>query len=165
MMNLTAEQWEAVREATPMDEQLWFVFDLDGTLADVTHRLRYAEEKDWVSFNMYCIHDTPKEAECYLARMVHSHMPHHRIMIITGRSDDYRPQTEEWLVKHGIPYDELHMRAVGDHRPDTIVKGELATDAGLPFRNISFVLEDRDKMVAFWRKGGLTCFQNQPGAY
>lgn len=165
MIGLTPEQWEAVRYSTEMEDQLWFVFDLDGTLADVTHRVGFAQEKEWDMFHSLCMNDTPKEAETYLVRMIYAHMPHHRIMIITGRSEEYRQQTEDWLLRHAIPYDELHMRKKDDHRPDTVIKGELAFDAGLPFRNVSFVLEDRDKMVAFWRLNKLTCFQNQAGAY
>jgi FMN phosphatase YigB (HAD superfamily) len=165
MIGLTAEQWEALRESTERADQLWFVFDLDGTLADVEHRVYLAEEKEWDLFHSQCVHDKPKEAECYLVRMIYAHQPNHRIMIITGRSEEYRAVTETWLVANGIPYDELHMRKTGDHRPDTVVKGELAFDAGLPFRNVSFVMEDRDKMAAFWRSNNLTCFQNQPGAY
>lgn len=167
MNGLTAEQWEALRESVEMDEQLWFVFDLDGTLADVTHRLAHIqnEPKDWDYFNALCVNDTPRGAESYLARMIYAHLPTHRIMIITGRSEKYQAQTEGWLIQYGIPYDELHMRKLGDYRPDTVVKGELAFEAGLPFRKVCFVLEDRDKMVAFWRLNNLTCFQNQAGAY
>lgn len=33
---------------------------------------------------------------------------HYRIVIITARHPDSRPQTQEWLERHEIPFDELH---------------------------------------------------------
>lgn len=164
-VEISVEDWENLRTSVEMEDQLWFVFDLDGTLADVKHREHLAVAKDWEAFNSACVRDTPREAEAYLARMIYAHLPTHRIMIITGRSENYRQQAEEWLILNGIPYDELHMRAVGDHRPDIEVKGQLGRDAGLPFRKVSFVIEDRERMVAYWRGEGYTVFQCQAGAY
>ena len=33
---------------------------------------------------------------------------HYRIVIITARHPESRPQTQEWLERHKIPFDELH---------------------------------------------------------
>jgi hypothetical protein len=167
MTDGTFSAWEDEREKVEESDELWFVFDLDGTLADVTHRTPLALEKKWDEFNAACAGDTPRLAESYLIRMIYAYTPYHRIMIITGRSDKYRKQTEEWLVANGIPYDELHMRPEGNHSPDVVIKAQLGFMAGLApgMRNVAFVVEDRDKMVEVWRANGLTCFQCQKGNY
>jgi hypothetical protein len=163
---MNGAEWEAERETVAPEDQTWFVFDLDGTLADVAHREALAREKKWNDFNAACVRDIPRVAEAYLARMIHIFTPNNRIMIITGRSAAYRQLAEEWLLEYAIPYDELHMRAVGDHRPDVEVKRQLAFEDGkLGDRNVMFVIEDRDRMVALWRAEGYTCFQCQAGAY
>ncbi|MCJ2188392.1 phosphoribosyltransferase family protein [Novosphingobium beihaiensis] len=43
------------------------------------------------------------------------HLPRREIaMLVTSRLEKYRPQTEEWLVRHGIRYKELRMLDLPD---------------------------------------------------
>lgn len=48
-----------------------------------------------------------------------------KVFIFSGRDSVCRPETEEWLERHDIEYDELHMRAEKDDRSDIIVKSEM----------------------------------------
>lgn len=83
----------------------------------------------------------------------------HRIILLSGRQEEYRPHTERWLEKHVVSCDELLMRPIGDRRSDDVVKLELF-DKHIRDRYWSrLVIDDRDRCVYLWRKLGLACWQ------
>ncbi|WP_411103838.1 AAA family ATPase [Streptomyces sp. cmx-4-9] len=87
------------------------------------------------------------------------------IVLLSGRSEEHRPQTESWLRRHGVPYDELWMRAAGDTRRDDLVKAELF-DAHVRHRYaVRVSLDDRDRVVAVWRRMGLPTWQVNYGDF
>jgi predicted kinase len=82
-----------------------------------------------------------------------------QVILLSGRQEEVRPHTERWLAAHGIRYDELWMRPAGDRRGDDIVKAELF-DAHVRHRfAVRHVWDDRDRVVALWRRMGLSCWQ------
>lgn len=136
------------------------IFDLDGTLADIDHRLHFVKDgnKDWDGFYAACVDDLPKAAIIELALMCDD--AGHEIIISSGRSENVRAQTEEWLAKHGVVYKTLLMRPNGSFIPDQALK-KAWLDQGVLGRkeDILFVVEDRDRMVKMWRDQGLVCLQ------
>ncbi|WP_234351378.1 AAA family ATPase [Streptomyces sp. XY413] len=87
------------------------------------------------------------------------------IVLLSGRGEEYRPQTEAWLRRHAVPYDELWMRAAGDTRRDDVVKAELF-DAHVRHRYaVRVSLDDRDRVVAVWRRMGLPTWQVNYGDF
>ncbi|MET9349183.1 AAA family ATPase [Streptomyces termitum] len=82
-----------------------------------------------------------------------------RVVLLSGRSEDHRAPTEEWLERHEVPYDELWMRASGDGRSDDIVKAELFDAHVRPRYAVRVSLDDRDRVVAVWRRMGLPTWQ------
>ena len=145
--------------------------DIDGTLADVDHRLHFIRgteregkgKKDWHSFHDQCIHDQPNLWCMELVKIYKENG--FTIILLTGRGEDYRKQTLTWLSQHNIPFDELHMRAKTTHLADYEVKKETYEKEIAPKYNIRFVLEDRASVVAMWREIGLTCLQCAPGDF
>lgn len=88
-----------------------------------------------------------------------------RIVLLSGRGEEHRPQTEEWLERHKVPYDELWMRPLGDTRRDDVVKAELF-DAHVRHRYaVRVSLDDRDRVVAVWRRMGLPTWQVNYGDF
>ncbi|MFJ8128664.1 phosphatase domain-containing protein [Streptomyces hydrogenans] len=88
-----------------------------------------------------------------------------RVVLLSGRSEDHRALTEAWLERYEVPYDELWMRASGDGRSDDIVKAELF-DAHVRHRYaVRVSLDDRDRVVAVWRRMGLPTWQVNYGAF
>ena len=79
------------------------------------------------------------------------------LIFVSGRSDDYRKQTEEWLEKYDISYNALYMRKYKDHRDDVIVKGELADEIEKEY-NILGVFDDRKKVIDMWINRGIFVF-------
>ena len=90
----------------------------------------------------------------------------YKTLLLSGRKEEHKPQTINWLAANNITYDLLELRKTPDNRADTIVKKELfeAHIAGKFY--IEFVLDDRDQVVDLWRNGlGLTCFQVNYGDF
>lgn len=136
------------------------IFDLDGTLANIDHRLHHVQDgnKNWDAFYAACPADGPVEPIIELARMCDD--AGHTIVISSGRSENVRKETEEWLAKHNVNYARLFMRPNACFTPDQALK-KAWLDEGLfgPKENILFVVEDRDRMVQMWRQQGITVLQ------
>jgi len=135
------------------------IVDLDGTLTDVEHRVHYVklDQKNWKEFNDRMIHD-PIQVWCYeliLAMKARGY----KIIFVTGRGEDYRPHTVEWLSKHQVPYDLLFMRKANDFREDNDVKEEIYIQNIKSHFQILFVVDDRKSVVERWRKLELICLQ------
>lgn len=138
--------------------QVAVIFDIDGTLANINHRLHHVKEKpkNWDRFFAECINDIPVQPICALQRILNNH---YRMIIVSGRGEDIRPQTEARLEANHISYDLLLMRPNKDYRPDDIIKEEILDSLLNSGENITFVVEDRQRIVDMWRRRGLTCLQ------
>jgi tRNA uridine 5-carbamoylmethylation protein Kti12 len=87
------------------------------------------------------------------------------IIIVSGRDDSCKIDTETWLKCNDIPYDFIYMRVTGDKRKDNVLKEEIFNKHIKGKFNILFVLDDRQKVVNAWREMGLTCFQVNNGNF
>lgn len=152
------------------------VFDLDGTLADDSHRVRYLERrpKDWRAYFEACDRDEPITPVVETLRALLGEG--HRVSVWTGRSASVREKTIRWLAERcqiGVkgtpsamasgPYipacyrlHELRMRPEGDRRPDVVLKAEWLEAEPEP---LHCVFDDRNAVVAMWREKGVRCFQ------
>lgn len=97
------------------------VIDLDGTVADVRHRLHYLQRrpKDWDAFFAGIADDPPLAEGLAVARML---ADEHELVYLTGRPERYRNATLEWLRRHELPPGRLMMRGGGDRRPARVAK-------------------------------------------
>jgi phosphoglycolate phosphatase-like HAD superfamily hydrolase len=134
------------------------IFDLDGTLADITHRLHHIKAKppNWDTFFAECVHDPVYEP---IRDLVQLASENYRIILVSGRSAKVRAETEAWLADNDVPYQDLHMRADGDYRQDFVVKSQILDAILAEGNEIAFVVDDRPSVVAMWRERGLTCLQ------
>ncbi|RST14810.1 polynucleotide kinase [Streptomyces sp. WAC05374] len=87
------------------------------------------------------------------------------IVLLSGRGEEHRAMTEEWLRRHEVPFDELWMRAAGDHRRDDVVKAELFDRHVRDRFAVRVSLDDRDRVVAVWRRMGLPTWQVNYGNF
>lgn len=138
----------------------FYVFDLDGTLADCTHRLPYLDRKDWRGFFAACPGDTVIE---HVRLVLWQLAAEHRVEIWSGRSDEVRAETEAWLEDNDISASQLtFMRKAGDHRPDDVVKREFLANAD---QRPDVIFDDRARVVQMWRAEGIPCFQVAAGEF
>ena len=147
------------------------ICDLDGTIANIEHRLHYIKgpHKDWASFTKACVDDEPYKDvieilfNLYDAGRRRGKEDSDRIVyFFSGRSDVVRKETEEWLKKHvpitdGRPY--LYMRKEGDYRPDTTIKYEMMYELKITPDDVLCILDDRQVVVDMWRQEGFRCLQ------
>jgi len=131
-------------------------FDIDGTLADLSHRLHYLREspKNWNMFKSEVVNDTPIEPICILARTM-AHIGH-KVILCSGRSEDTREATEQWLWDNDIGYHKLYMRAEKDYRSDDIVKSLLLAHIILDWgKKPDLWFDDRPRVVKMLRESGV----------
>ena len=141
-----------------MSKQKAIICDLDGTLAIMEHRSPYDAStalddllNDPIA-NILHVYSNQKEFSV-------------EIVLLSGRFEQYRMQTVQWLQNHGITYKELYLRPDRDHRRDTIYKKEVYEKHIKDKYDVLFVLEDRNQVVEMWRSEGLTCLQVAPGDF
>ena len=143
-----------------------YIFDIDGTLADLSHRLHHIQKtpKDWTGFFANCEGDSPILEIVEIAKNLA--WAGHTVVYSTGRTEDTRKLTEDWMDKYGLPDAEMFMRKTGDHREDNIVKSELLDSIIDIFgKDIAGVFEDRQQVVDMYRARGLRVFQVAPGNF
>ena len=153
------------------------ICDLDGTIADLDHRLPMIKEgnKEWDKFHDSCDIDTPiLGVRAVLFALLHNK---NQVIYVTGRPESSRTKTRAWLDLHKFPTGSLHMRPNGNYNHDYILKKEILYQdilmsstptewgKGITKEDILCVLEDRDSVVKMWREEGLTCLQVKEGNY
>lgn len=128
------------------------VFDIDGVLADVTHRLHFLTErpKDWSGFFAAAVDDPPLAAGVALARESAADC---EVVYVTGRPEHCRSDTERWLAAHGLPEGALRMRARRDHRPARVAKPELLRTLAQG-RVVAVVVDDDHEVCAAYEAAG-----------
>lgn len=149
------------------------IFDLDGTLADITKRREMATKEngkiDWGIFfkpeNIWF--DKPNVPVIEMAKILSQK---HRIVILSGRSKATKQETIRWLKKFEVPFDVIKMRPTTKEwlfMPDDELKQHWLDSLfpGDKKDNILCIFDDRDKVVKMWRKNGLTCFQVDEGNF
>lgn len=121
------------------------VFDVDGVLADVTHRLHHlrARPQRWERFFQAADRD-PLLVEG--ADRLRAALPDHDVLYLTGRPERTRRLTERWLARHDLPTGPLVMRRDDDHRPARWMKREVLRRLSAT-REIVSVLDDDPAVV------------------
>lgn len=129
------------------------VFDIDGVVADVRHRLHHLERrpKDWSAFFAEAAGDASlaEGIDRVLAAV-----EDHEIVWLTGRPNSLRAVTRDWLADRGLPVTELIMRGHHDFRPAPVLKlAELTTlrDSG---RQVELFVDDDAKVIAVAEQAG-----------
>lgn len=138
------------------------IVDLDGTLADNSHRLHYIINddgtKDWDKFFGGIPEDTINP---WCKEIIIKYRNTHKILFVTGRPDrnGIKPDTIDWLAKHSMLYNyELHMRGTNDYRKDVIVKSEILNSLSEKYE-FTFALEDRSHIAKAFREKGIITLQ------
>ena len=157
----TIPTFTSIIESDPQD----IIFDVDGTLADVTHRRHFVEmkPKNWDSFYAGMIGDTPIQPVVMMAQLLKS--AGHRIIIATGRPRRYNNITLQFLRDNDILYDAAYLRADKDYRPDTIVKENMLRKMKINGYDPTIAFDDRKSVVEMWRANGLFVFQVDEGNF
>ena len=155
------------------------IFDIDGTLLDITHRLKYIKQKpkNWKAFRdpKQKRWDEPIMPVIRIATaLMHAPYPKNRIIFASGRSESERTDTvrslTRWFLLDGwqsiynpedfgegytlenVPTSPFYMRKDGDYRKDTIVKGEMYDQMLADGYEPTMVFDDRPSVLRMWRE-------------
>lgn len=153
----------------------YIVFDIDGVLADCSHRLKYIQgkNKDYEKFysdeeimkdkiieagrkivdmlyNLYTMEDFYRPTEFY-----------GKIILLTGRSEICEETTRIWVSKNifkDLSLYSIIMRPKNDWRPAHEVKESLI-EKHIGFENILFAFDDDDQVNEMYKKHGVMCYK------
>ncbi len=128
------------------------VFDLDGTLADVRHRLPHLARRprDWTAFFAAAPDDPPIAEGVALARESAKDCD---LLYLTGRPERCRADTLAWLATCGLPAGDLVMRRGTDRRPARVAKPELLART-VGDRVVAVVVDDDEQVCEAYRSAG-----------
>ena len=129
------------------------IFDIDGTLALMGKRGPFDWDKVFVD-----------DINPLIAEQTKFHFNQGRtIIILSGRDESCRKDTEEWLDFYGINRDMVLMRKKDDYRKDTIIKKEIYDNHIKGKFNILAVYDDRLSVIEMWFKEGIFTFNVNQG--
>lgn len=125
-------------------------------------------DKDWSAFYAACDKDLPNWPVISILRSLGGVGA--ETWIFSGRSDEVREKTIEWLeLEAGIYLDwdlQLNLRQEGDFTPDEqLKKSWLDVMFEEDRKRLVAVFDDRSKVVQMWRDNCITCFQVAPGEF
>lgn len=141
-------------------------FDLDGTLANIEHRLDYvrSKPKNWKAFDAGIPNDKVNDpvATIFWAMMTRDNVD---IVLASGRNERSRQATEDWLSANMLTgYQKLYMRKADDFRSDDIVKDEIIDEIVADYGKLPDMwFDDRPRVVRAVRSRGIFVFDVYQG--
>jgi predicted kinase len=129
------------------------IVDIDGTLA-IHKGVRGPHEEDKVSL------DLPRQFVIDFVNMWFNRnylygRAFGSVILMSGRHETCRKNTELWLDKHNVSYNKLIMRGAEDNRNDSVIKSELFDKHIANQYNVEFVIDDRKQVCVMWESMGL----------
>jgi len=129
--------------------------DIDGTLAHSSgKRNHYDMTKVQVD-----------DVDFVIKTIVNTLSKKYKIIVVTGRDEFCRSDTQQWLSNNGINHNKLLMRKNDDKRRDSLIKADIFWDDIDPHYNVLCVLDDRDQVIEMWRDLGIKCLQVEYGNF
>lgn len=141
------------------------IVDLDSTLCNIDHRLHFmkGEKKDWKGFFDGIKDDTLNK---WCKDIIRGVRDNNVIVLCSGRPDNYREATVNWLRENRVPYDHLFMRERNDYRRDDVIKENILDLEVLSrYNSVNFAIDDRKQVVDLWRKRGIVTLQCAEGNF
>lgn len=120
------------------------IVDVDNTLAKMSNRSPY----EWHRVG-------EDDLDEVVADIVQGLSSSHSIIVVSGRDGVCYGETEDWLKRHGIPFDILLMRECNDSRKDTVIKEEIFWESIADNWNVKAVIDDRPQVLRMWRDVGI----------
>lgn len=128
-----------------------YIFDIDGVVADIAHRLHYMHEKNYEKF--YSDEEIAKDEENAAGIDLVNRLfepDDSFVMFMTGRPKSSDKATWKWLNEHKVKHAQTgFFRDNGDYRPSPIVKVEGVKQAITEIKGIL------DKVSEYGRVGEL----------
>ena len=147
--------------------KLDYLFDVDGTLLDITHRLKFIREKpkNWKAFRDPRQKNWDEPIIPIINIFNALRAAGHNTIIVTARTKDEEEDTRKTLVQwipgmldptedmdYVIP---MYLRSYRDFRKDTVVKAEILEKVRMDGYKPEMVFDDRPSVINMWHEQGL----------
>ena len=143
-----------------------YIFDIDGTLLDISHRLKFitgpnehydTAKKDWKSFR------DPKEKRWdepimeVINILIALKAAGNRVIILSGRTKNEEADTRDTLRTWIPDIDDvpMYMRSDRDRRKDYLTKSDLLDKVRADGYDPKMVFDDRPSVITMWHVKGL----------
>jgi hypothetical protein len=136
------------------------IFDIDDTLSNSQHRsyLLAPPHKNWQLYYSLLVDDPPIEPTVQTLKALCAEG--HRIILVTGRPEEYQELTASWLSKYSIPYDALYMRtAIERYTSNAEAKNSIFCRVRKDGWNPVLVFEDNPNSVEMWKLNKILTLQ------
>jgi len=154
-----------------------YIFDIDGTIALIEHRLHYIKrdrlEADWKGFYRACDKDIPNTN--VINTMEKLKFAGSDIWFFSGRNaginGEVKQKTIDWIAEHTSFMtheinDILIMRQMNDYTADDTLKQSMYNNMLIEDQNrLVATFDDRQRVVDMWRRNNITCFQVAKGDF
>lgn len=131
------------------------IVDIDGTLAHSSGK------RGWYEYDKVHTDDV----DAVVRYVINNLKGVFDVLIVSGREDNCKDITLEWLNKYRIEFTDIFMRKTGDGRKDSIIKEEIFWNDIYPNYNVVCVFDDRNSVVKMWRNLGIKTFQCDYGNF
>jgi len=130
------------------------IFDMDGTLADVSSIRHHVEgqPKDFKSFHEQSVDVPPNRHVVNQAQV--SHMLGNKNIIVTARGSQWRNHTAMWLALNEVPSEAMYMRSQNDDRPDYDVKSDIHKRLSKSY-DVIHAVDDNPNVLKLWSEKGV----------
>ena len=158
----TYENWNW-RESEP-EPGAAVIVDLDGVLADASGRQQFVQgpKKNWDAFFDACGDDPLITTN---ASAVSLFDPTFAVIILTSRPLRVRDKTVDWLIRNGVRWDLLVMRASGDYAEAHDFKRRAHDDLVAAGFEIRLAYDDDPRNVAMYEALGIRTIHVPSGYY
>ena len=132
------------------------VFDVDGVLADATHRqhLVTGHRRNWPLFFDLCGKDGLIEEVANMAQLLD---PTLTIVLCTARPSSVAVETLGWLARHDVRWDLLIMREWGDYNLARDFKQYTVHELRAYGFDLAMAVEDDPRNKAMFDAEGIPC--------
>lgn len=140
----------------PENEKPYAVWiDIDNTLSDATHRQHHLHNDKGARWDKFFAEMDKDPINLWCETLIEGMHEKYKVVICSGRPDNYKAITEAWLNKHAVPYDALFMRSANDSRKDSIVKEQLFEFEVKTRFDLLFAVDDRKQVIDQMRSHGV----------
>ena len=131
-----------------------YIFDVDGTLANVDPYLHYVRgsNRDYDAFHEASIDALPNMEVMQMLNNAVSDK--HAILVVTSRKEKWRGLTSMWLAINNARSHALFMRADNDNRPDYDVKKDILNKIN-NYWTVVHAVDDNPSVIKLWEENGI----------
>lgn len=142
-----------------MTKPLAAIFDVDGTLCDVSSvrwhvDLKHPRNRGYKDFPSFHEAATGCPAHQHVVGLTNALRPDITRIVVTARMRQWEKPTVWFLLLNEVRFDELYMRADKDQRPDYEIKRDLLDEIEEKYE-VVLAVDDNPNVIRLWQERGI----------